>query len=423
MLELSETDTIVQQQEWLIGNEGNTTYRPMTIASDHRITTMSLSPRVSGTHFARQFGLAACITVLLTAPSATAFGQEEAPTTPLPTDPSDVDTYVAVPDPRPIRKFAFQRFYTKDKYQRLITFYLSKPKHRESSPASGETKPEKRLPLAICIQGSGSQSIFLRYQGLIASGGPESVLLRDFGEQVRVLVVEKPGVEFLVQPSRPGSAEDGPEEFNREFTLQRWVEAINAAAEAASRLPEIDCDQVLALGHSEGAQVACTLAAVNPRITHVAAMAGGGPTQLHDLIQFARRGDMYDPNQTPKQRVEALLADWKKVMDAPRAHDQFILGHSHLRWSTFCAVSPIDALKRTRARVFVAQGTADTNSLPESAEMLYAELLARGRDVTYHRVENGDHAFMTPDDSTGQGWTRTVGKAVEWFLADAANKP
>ncbi|MEM8734649.1 MAG: alpha/beta fold hydrolase, partial [Planctomycetota bacterium] len=326
---------------------------------------------------------------------------------------ADLQTYVATADPTPIPKFSFRRFFTKDKYGRAITFYLSKPKKPES------VKP---VPLVVCIQGSGSQSVFLRYQGMIASGGPESVVFREFGDQVRVLVAEKPGVEFLVQPERPGSAEEGPEAFNREFSLQRWVEALNAATEATLKMDEIDTASVLALGHSEGAQVACTLAAVNANITHVAAMAGGGPTQLHDLIQFARRGEMYDPNQTPDERVEALLADWKKVMDAPEAHDQFILGHSHLRWSTFCAVSPIDALKRTKAKVFIAQGSADTNSLPESAVMLYAELLARGRDVTYHRVENGDHAFMTPEDSTGAGWSSTNAKAVEWFLADATNK-
>ena len=316
--------------------------------------------------------------------------------------------YEALKDTNQIADFSFERFFTKDKFRRKITFYLSKARSENEQP----------LPLVICIQGSGSQSVFMKINGKIVSGGTEAVALREYGDRVRVLVVEKPGVEFLVQPSRPGSSEEGSKEFNQEFSLSRWVEALNAATEAALTLPGIDHERILAMGHSEGAQVACALAAANAKITHVAALAGGGPTQLHDLIQFARRGDMYDPNKTADQRVGDLLADWQRVLDNPLAHDQFVLGHSHLRWSSFLKVSPIETLRRSKALVYIAQGTRDTNSLPESAEMLYAELLAQGRDVTYERVEGGDHAFMTEDDKTGAGWFATNAKVVRWFLGD-----
>ncbi|MEO1527337.1 MAG: alpha/beta fold hydrolase [Planctomycetota bacterium] len=278
-------------------------------------------------------------------------------------------------------------------------------------------KPDGKLPLVVCVQGSGSQSVFQRYQGMIASGGPEAVIARDFRDRVRVLVVEKPGVEFLVQPTRPGSAVEGSEEFNREFSLPRWTEAVNAAIQATLTMDMIDDQRLMVLGHSEGAQVACEVASANPSVTHVAAMAGGGPTQVFDFVRFAREGVMYDPNATPEQRVQAFLADWKKVLDDPTASDKFILGHSHLRWSSFAQTSPIEALLQSKSKVFIAQGTADTNSLPDSAEVLYAELIARGREVTYERVEGGDHGFMTAGDN-GEGWTKTNGKAVEWFLGD-----
>ncbi|ANM30227.1 hypothetical protein ABI59_12515 [Acidobacteria bacterium Mor1] len=315
--------------------------------------------------------------------------------------------YEPTAEESPVSKFGWQRYLTIDKFGREITFYLSKRREQGSDP----------LPLAVAIQGSGSQSVFLEHGEMIASGGPESVMARDFRERARVLVVEKPGVEFLVQPSRPGSSEEGSAEFNREFSLLRWTEAINAAIRAAVKLPGVDGERILALGHSEGGQVACEVAAANPKVTHVAVMAGGGPTQVFDFLQLARQGAMYDPNQTPQQRVDTFLEDWNRVLEDPTATDKFILGHSHLRWSSFTRSSPVEAILETDARVFIAQGTADTNSLPASAEVLYAELLARGRDVTYERVEGGDHAFMTADDTTGKGWFETIGKAMEWFLA------
>lgn len=306
------------------------------------------------------------------------------------------------------KSFGFQRYQTRDKFDRMITFYLSKRRNQSNGI--------KRLPLVVCVQGSGGQSVFMKHKGMIASGGPESVVARDFGERVQVLVVEKPGIPFLYQGGTAGSSEEATREFNREFSLPRWVEAVKAATLATLKLPFVDSKRVLVLGHSEGGQVACQVAASLAQVTHVAVMAGGGPTQLYDLLEQARSGDMYDPNATSQQRVETLMEDWKQVLDAPEATDQFILGHTHLRWSSFLASSPIEAILKSKAKVFIAQGTIDRKTLPASSEVLYAELLARGRDVTYLRVENGDHAFMTEGDTTGEGWVQTQSKAIDWFL-------
>lgn len=313
-------------------------------------------------------------------------------------------------------KFGFQRYFTRDRFDRRITFYLSTPP---------ESVADKKLPLVVCVQGSGSQSIFIPVETpdgtQVASGGPESVVRHDFEEQVRVLVVEKPGVTFLEQPSQPGGATEASAEYNREFSLERWVEAVSASVRAVQKLDEIDLSRLMVLGHSEGGQVACEVAAANPAVTHVAVMAGGGPTQLFDLIVLARNGDMYNPEATPQERVDSFLADWQKVLDEPLATDKFILGHSHLRWSSFLKSSPIEAILKTKAKVFVAQGTEDTNSLPASAEVLYSELLARGRDCVYERVEGGDHGFMTAGDN-GKGWVETHSKAVNWFLGKSPDQ-
>lgn len=305
-----------------------------------------------------------------------------------------------------IENFSFDRFEAKGRFGRTIRFYLSK------------TKSDKPLPLVVCIQGSGGQSVFVEVDTpdgkRIGSTGTETVVIRGFREKARALIVEKPGVEFCSQPK--GSAEAFGEKYNREFSLERWVEAINTALNATLQMPDIDSTKVLALGHSEGGQVACELAAINPKVTHVANMAGGGPTQLFDLMQQARSGDMYDPEASAEDRVAALMKDWKAVQADPTATDKFILGHSHLRWSSFLKSSPIEAILKSKAKVYVATGTADKNSLPASAEAFYAELMARGRDCTYDRIEGADHAFMQPDERSGKGWMETNSKAIRWFL-------
>ncbi len=319
---------------------------------------------------------------------------------------SPPEPYIATPG-ESIAQFPYDRYTVIDALNRKITFYLSKAESSEES-----------LPLIVCVQGSGSQSVFLEVDTPtgkhIASGGPEAAMLSMARSRARILVVEKPGVEFLVQPSRPGSAMEGSEEFRREHTVERWTEAINAAVIAASALPGVDASRILALGHSEGGQVVCQLAAANERITHVATLAGGGPTQLFDLIELAREGNFGLPGESAEARIARVLDGWQRVLRDPDNHDAEWMGHPHRRWSSFLRTSPVEALHKSQARVFIAQGTADRASLPAAADVMYAELLARGRDVTYERIEGGNHAFQTPD--TPNGWMRIHAKVLEWFL-------
>lgn len=314
-------------------------------------------------------------------------------------------------DAQAIENFPYSRYHTIDEFDREITFYISK------LPA--EVPAGSSLPLIVCVQGSGSQSVFLEVETpngkRIGSGGPESVVLRDYRDKARILVVEKPGVTFLVQPQRPGGAEESSPEFRAEHTLDRWVEALNASIRAASKIDGVDGSRVLALGHSEGAQVVSHLAARNSAVTHVAALAGGGPTQLFDLLTLARAGVMGVPGATAQERADWMVAEWNKVLADPQATDKFFLGHPYRRWTSFLQSSAVAALLNSKADVFLAQGSADTAVAPAATDAMYAELVARGREVTYRRVEGADHGFMVSGDR--QGWVDTIHSAVDWFFA------
>jgi dipeptidyl aminopeptidase/acylaminoacyl peptidase len=66
--------------------------------------------------------------------------------------------------------------------------------------------------------------------------------------------------------------------------------------------------------------------------------------------------------------------------------------------------------------VFIAQGTADRALDPASADVLFASLAARGRDVCYSRVPEADHSFALP---AANGWEGVLLQVRHWF-ADSA---
>jgi dipeptidyl aminopeptidase/acylaminoacyl peptidase len=301
------------------------------------------------------------------------------------------DTPVATPDPASPAGIAFERYTTRDNLGRTITFYLSRP----PKAAAG------KLPVVLFVEGSGRQSLFKKH-GDVIFGGLQNLLLSEVKGRARVLAVEKPGVKFLDAPSRPGSAEGASEEFLKEHTLSRWAEANAAALRAAWTLPGIDDSRTLAVGHSEGGIVVARVAAELPKVTHVASLAGGGPTQLFSLAESFGQG---------------VFAEWTKIQKDPDS-TKLWLGHPYRRWSSFCASSVAEELARSKAKVYLAQGTKDKNQPATGHDVLVAELRSKGRDVTAERLEGVDHSFGKPDDPPGPpaGMQALFGRVVDWFL-------
>src|SRR5262245_50062915 len=300
----------------------------------------------------------------------------------------------------------FQRYTAEDSFGRVITFYLSTPPKEEG---------DARKPVALFIQGSGCQSLFRKRDERIV-GGYQNLLLQEAKGRARILVVEKPGVKFLDAPARPGSAEGASDEFLKEHTLDRWAEANAAALRAVWTLPGIDATRSLAVGHSEGGIVAARVAAELPRVTHVASLAGGGPTQLFDLAELRGRARPDDKPGDAERRMREVYDEWGKILNDPDSPAKSWLGHPYRRWSSFLKHSVTEELLRTKARVYLAQGTADTSVSVRAHDVLVAELKARGRDVTAERIEGADHGFRKPDDPKGSadGMRSVFARVIEW---------
>jgi pimeloyl-ACP methyl ester carboxylesterase len=305
----------------------------------------------------------------------------------------------------------YHRYTTKDALGRTITFYLS---------ALPGKKPVAKLPVALIIPGSGCQSAFQKH-GALVGGGFQNLLLAEAKGRARVLIVEKPGVKYLDQPPRPGSAEKASEEFLKEHTLPRWAAANVAALRAVWALPDVDPGRTLVAGHSEGGIVAARVAAELPGVTHVASLAGGGPTQLFDFVANGARPRPDDKPGDAGRRAQGVYDEWAKIQKDPESIARFWLGHPYRRWSSFLKHSVTEELLRTKARVYVAAGTLDPVIPVAAHDMLVAELRARGRDVTAERVEGADHGFRTedmPKQGPPAGMQALLGRVLRWFIAE-----
>jgi pimeloyl-ACP methyl ester carboxylesterase len=303
----------------------------------------------------------------------------------------------------------FDRYTTRDSLGRTITFYLS--------VAPAEERPTRR-PVVLFIPGSGCQSVFQKRGGRVG-GGYHTVLFQEAKGRARILVVEKPGVKYLdTQSPRVSLAKAASKEFLKQHTLPRWAEANAAALRAVWALRAVDATRTLVVGHSEGGIVAARVAAALPRVTHVASLAGGGPTQLFDFVANAARPRPDDKPGAAGRRVQDVFDAWARIQKDPDSVARFWLGHPYRRWSSFLTHSVTEELLRAKARVYAAAGTRDAVIPVAAHDMLVAELRARGRDVTAERLEGADHGFLTEDrPRPPAGMQAVLGRVLQWFLA------
>ncbi len=278
-------------------------------------------------------------------------------------------------------------------------------------------KPESAgpFPLVVFVQGSGFDSLFCRTDNRITPQYGHASVFDIFGKSAFVMTVEKPGVPFLYD-SRIKENAFGPDEFHKHFSLNVWCETIQSCLKHFGETNRFDSKRVLLIGHSEGGVVVSRLAnLLQDKVSHVAVLAGEGPSQLFSLIELTRSGDLLaEVSSEPEERVKYVLSEWKKIVANPKETSETFYGFTYLRWHSFLSTSPSEELENATAKVYIAQGLNDRAVSPASARMLYAHLLSKGKDVQIDLVKDADHSFAK-HQSDFEGWTAQLDKVSRWF--------
>jgi pimeloyl-ACP methyl ester carboxylesterase len=294
----------------------------------------------------------------------------------------------------PLAGTPFERHVLTDASGREVTYYISRPRGA-------------RAPLLLRIQGSGCSPIISQRAGMTFSSEFNLMQMASEG-QFATMVVEKP---YAGQASgERGTATGCSAEFNADFTAASWLAAIQASLRDARRANWIDPRRTLVMGGSEGAVMATLLAAADPGVTDVIAIGGSGTSQAYDFIVSAYT-TCFDVPRCLAQAEQQLRA----IAAKPDSATDFAWGHPYKRWASFFRVDPGEALLHSRARTYIAFGTADRAVPALSQEIMVAKLLAAGRDVTVRRVPDAGHGLVIPGAHDDANMDREYRAALAWF--------
>ena len=144
--------------------------------------------------------------------------------------------------------------------------------------------------------------------------------------------------------------------------------------------------RVFVLGHSEGGELAPSLAADGAPLRGIALMAPPALPIDQILVQQMSRG------LTGAARAKAI-ADQTRVNAAIRAGKSKAPGSIWLR--TSFGIDPADVIKRVPCPILILQGGKDFQVLVKDLPRLVHAADSAHRDVTVHVFPNDDHLFIT----------------------------
>lgn len=276
----------------------------------------------------------------------------------------------------------------KDRFEKVV---LSRSGSPELTYYISKTSSKK--PIMLFIQGSGCTPVFVKTKpdGEDHYSTVFSVTTSSRDPRFSVMVVEKPGSPPL-PPKNRGVATECPNEFNEYFSFDSWLKDLQTAYHHALKQPWVDDEGTLVIGSSEGATMAAALAEKNSSITHVALMSPSGSSQLFDFL--AQQHLSQETDNKKQSNLQAIAKSFQSILEDPKNTENFVLGHTNLRWSTFMPNSTSDLLLNSKARVYIVSGMGDQSTPALSSEIIFSKLLINNRDVTIVRKPDAGHSLL-----------------------------
>jgi dienelactone hydrolase len=275
-------------------------------------------------------------------------------------------------------------------------FRLEAPDRAVDAFLARDAQPK---PVVVLLQGSGCVPSFtIDTDDVLHSTSLFEDLVTARLERFHFASVEKRGVTALqfaagmtVEQKQQAFARAEREcsaEFVDHETKDARVEDILALIRAVSGEPW--ARQIILAGHSEGTHVA-TGVLRRLKTADVAAaglFASAGPIPFYGGYVAAGAGDRA-VFQTTFDNVRMLM----------RADDDFMFrGHPARRWKSFWLDStPLEDIRESTVPLFVAQGTRDGSILASDLFALEAVRQQPSRPLRYVVLQDGNHAFETPD--------------------------
>lgn len=314
-------------------------------------------------------------------------------------------------------KLGWKPYQINDKKLGTINYYVS------------SNKIEEKKPLLVYLDGSGNLPLYqIMERGV---GGTIALNLKELSKTYHIVVLSKPGIPFIdtvKMESQYGgmtipSYKPKTDEYDKRLSLEWRAEAASAVINKIDKELLLNKSKIAVIGISEGFAVGAKLAAINKKVTHAVLVVGHGLNQFFDFIIEARNEALIGKLtlEQAQNRIDSLYNDIRAIYADKGNTQKKWLGHTYLRWSSFCGSLPMDDILKANIPTYVIACANDSNSPVLSMDYLYLESIRQGRANIDYKVYPYDHFFNeTVKDEKGEVTTTNhtldvIGSTIKWI--------
>lgn len=235
----------------------------------------------------------------------------------------------------------------------------------------------EKFPIALVVQGAQAASV------------------RNLHEQWKKQLLEKGYCIVSLEKAGIGAEGVDREAFDQSNTIDQRISDHAALIAALKKgLVEGWNGAIDAIGITEGAVVAASLAVKFPEVRSLALLCcAGGWSKTDELVWSFRKqmaAEGFDPGYIHSVLIQSKQGLQEAVKDASSKRQSF--GYPNKYWASIVKYRLLDLLSETKCPVYLVQGTLDDQAPPESADYLVRALKEQGRgEVVYQLVEGLAH--------------------------------
>lgn len=183
---------------------------------------------------------------------------------------------------------------------------------------------------------------------IIVISMPHTPLVAEMGSLTKSL-------HYVPDISKPNERD---QRYMKDNYLQKYVERGNIVLEFLRKQPWVKKDEIILLGHSQGAYIVTDLASENDDILAVGYF-GGNPLGRYNQFILEQRNKVKSGKITgaeAQSNIDKLYKNWRKICE--REDNDTSFGDTPRTTKSFTA-SSIDKLSKLKMPVFIAYGTED----------------------------------------------------------------
>ena len=192
---------------------------------------------------------------------------------------------------------------------------------------------------------------------------------------------------------------DCGQDFKLANNPQQWVSDYSEFITAQLGLMPLKPKNVVLVAVSEGVYPAARVASINPNVTHLAIIGGGGYSMRQSLDTLKQKGLIsFDVN-----------AGWAKITSDPRSTGKSWYGNPYRWWSDIMDIDPLEDFLKLNIPILVGIGEQDHSTPVESARFLKSIFVEAGKsNLTLKVYPGADHRLNGNGASYRQVFFRTL---------------